>query len=114
MECSFEKQTKCDVLRRYLTSVPHVAGTEQDFWFAEWIKEHFINAGLDEVKTVPYNVLLSYPKPDASNTVSLVDNNGQIRFQSLERQPALGSPEEMSELVLQNFNAYSASGVVEV
>ena len=81
---------------------------------AEWIKEHFIDAGLDEVKIVPYNVLLSFPSPNASNTVSLVDNNGQIRFQTSGRQPALGSPEERSELILPNFNAYSASGVAEV
>lgn len=103
-----------ELLFRFLTSIPHVAGTEQDVLLAEWIKDHFIDAGLDEVKTVPYNVLLSYPTPGVPNVVSLIDNQGKLRFKTLGRQPALGSPEEMSEHIMLNFNAYSASGVAEV
>lgn len=98
---------------RYLTSTPHVAGTAQDLLQAEWMRDRFLEAGLDEAKTVPYDVLLSYPLPGVMNKVSLIDDNGRINYTTAGRQPPLGSPEEYSEDIMHNFNAFSASGVVE-
>lgn len=109
--------TVYNAINRYFSSVPHVAGTKYDLQQAEWVRDQFVAAGLDEVKLVPYDVLLSYPKPGVLNTVSLVDSKGSPTFTTLGRQQALGgaeSPEENSEDILSNFNAYSARGVVEV
>lgn len=91
-----------------------MAGTDQDKIQAEWIKERFLEAGLDEVKTVPYSVLLSYPEDGVINTVSLIDENQQVVNTTLGRQPQLGTPEDSYKQVLSNFNAYSGNGVVEV
>lgn len=110
-----EEQIVCFFFeKRYLTSVPHVAGTAQDMQQAQWMRDRFVDAGLDEVKVVPYEVLLSYPKRGMVNTVSLIDNEGRINFTTAGRQPPLGSSEEFSEEVMHNFNAYSANGVAEV
>jgi hypothetical protein len=100
---------------RHLTSVPHVAGTVRDREQAEWLRDRFLESGLDEAKTVPYEVLLSYPRSDGVvNRVSLIDGQGNVQFETVGRQTPLGSPEEFSDEVQVNFNAYSGSGVVEV
>ena len=100
---------------RHLTSVPHVAGTARDREQAEWLRDRFLESGLDEAKTVPYEVLLSYPRSDGVvNTVSLIDDQGNVLFETAGRQTPLGSPEESSPEVQVNFNAYSGNGVVEV
>ena len=100
---------------RHLTSVPHVAGTIRDREQAEWLKDRFLESGLDEAKTVPYEVLLSYPRSDGVvNTVSLIDDQGNVRFETAGRQTPLGSPEESSPEVQVNFNAYSGNGIKEV
>ncbi|XP_046656100.1 N-acetylated-alpha-linked acidic dipeptidase 2-like [Daphnia pulicaria] len=98
---------------RYLTSTPHVAGTAQDLLQAEWMRDRFLEAGLDEAKTIPYDVLLSYPRVGVMNKVSLIDEQGRINYTTAGRQPPLGSPEEFSDDILHNFNAFSANGVVE-
>lgn len=56
---------------RHLSSVPHLAGTPQDLEQAEWVRDRFLEAGLDETKIVPYEVLLSYPKKESPNKVCL-------------------------------------------
>lgn len=91
-----------------------MAGTAQDLIQAEWIRNRFLESGLDEAKIVPYDVLLSYPVAGALNTVSLVDSKGRINYTTSGRQPPLSSPEESSKDIMNNFNAYSASGIVEV
>jgi hypothetical protein len=91
-----------------------VAGTAQDLLQAEWMRDRFLEAGLDEAKTIPYDVLLSYPRVGVMNKVSLIDEQGRINYTTAGRQPPLGSPEEFSDDILHNFNAFSANGVVEV
>jgi hypothetical protein len=58
---------------------------------------------------------LSYPRSDGVvNTVSLIDGQGKVQFETAGRQQPLGSLEEFSDEVQLNFNAYSGTGVVEV
>ena len=101
-------------VNRHLTSVPHVAGTDQDLIQAEWVRDRFLEAGLDEAQTVPYDVLLSYPRPGVVNTVELIDETNRVNFTTQGRQPALGTPQVSYDKVFANFNAYSGKGVVEV
>ena len=91
-----------------------MAGTDQDLLQAEWVRDRFLEAGLDEAKTVHYDVLLSYPRPGVINTVELIDEMNQVNFTTLGRQPALGTPQDSYDKVLVNFNAYSGNGVAEV
>lgn len=99
---------------RYLSSVPNLAGTPQDLEVASWVRDRFIEGGLDEVQLVPYKVLLSYPDMSNPNQVSLLDSSGKVNFTTSGRQTPLFSSEEFSPLVQPNFNAYSANGTVEV
>ena len=100
---------------RNLTSVPHVAGTKWDKEQAEWVRDRFLEAGLDEAKTVPYEILLSYPSTEVVNQVSLLDNRGVVQFTTIGKQPAiLNNTEESSNDILFNFHGYSGHGVVEV
>ena len=100
-------------LNRYLTSVPHLARTEQDFEQAEWLRQNFEDFGLDQAVVVPYDVLLSYPDMAQPNKVYLM-LNGTANFTTKGTQDPLYAPEESSPLVAPNFNAYSGRGTVEV
>lgn len=101
--------------KRHLTSVPRLAGTIYDLQLAEWMRDRFLESGLDEAKTVPYDVLLSYPpsSDQEPNRVFLIDDRNQIRFSTAGRQPRLESHKDNTNIP-HNFNAYSANGVVEV
>ena len=99
---------------RNLTSVPHLAGTNQDFLTADWLRQKLIEFGFDTADLYPYNVLLSYPNMTEPNKVYLLDDSGQIRFKTSGRQTPLYSPEENSTFAVPNFNAYSGAGTVQV
>ena len=98
---------------RHLSSVPHLAGTAQDKEQAEWIKQNFLDFGLDDAVLVPYNVLLSYPNKTQANKVSLLNDTG-IWLETQAKQKPLYGEEEASDLIVSNFNAYSAPGIVQV
>ena len=99
---------------RVLASVPHMAGTDQDYDQAKVLKENFMTYGLDDAKVVPYEVLLSFPNMTVPNKVHLLDRNGAIIRSTSGLQTPLYSPEENSSFVAPNFNAYSGSGPAEV
>lgn len=99
--------------RRELSSVPHLAGTEQDLKQADEIRAKFLSFGLDRAFVVPYNVLLSYPNMTHPNKVHLLDGAGNANYSTSGRQTPLYAPEEASDQVAPNFNAYSATGTVE-
>lgn len=90
-----------------------MAGTPPDLEQAEWLRDRFLEYGLDKAIVVPYHVLLSYPDMEKPNQVYLVDNKGQLNFTTNGRQTPLWSPEEFSNQVPPNFNAYSGTGTVE-
>lgn len=101
-------------IHRHLSSVPNLAGTPQDLEVATWVRDRFMEGGLDEAHLVPYKILLSYPDKENPNRVSLLDSNGKVNFTTSGRQTPLFSAEEFSPLVQPNFNAYSANGTVQV
>ena len=54
---------------RYFTSVPHIGGSPAEKANAEYIRDKWLEQGLDSAKLIPYDVLLSYPNPDIPNKV---------------------------------------------
>ena len=56
---------------RSLSQSPHVAGTAEDDLTAEWIADEWRQQGLTDVRAVAYDVLLSYPLPEAPNMVGI-------------------------------------------
>lgn len=97
---------------RTLSSVPHIAGLEQDLRQAEWVRQKFIEYGLDKAEVIPYRVLLSYPDKELPNKVHILDSQGNAQFTTLGKQIPLFHPDEDSELVLPNFSAFSKPGTV--
>ena len=97
-----------------MSSVPHLAGTEQDYEQAKWLHDNFLQSGLDRVVIVPYQVLLSYPNMTQPNKVHLLDDKGVANFTTEGKQTPLSQPEEFSESAAPNFNAYSGkTGIIE-
>lgn len=102
-----------DTYLKELSSVPHLAGTAQDFIQADAIRAKFESFGLDRAFVVPYNVLLSYPNMTCPNKLYVLDAAGNVAFNTSGRQEPLFAPEEQSDQVAPNFNAYSATGTVQ-
>jgi N-acetylated-alpha-linked acidic dipeptidase len=60
---------------KFITSMPHVAGTPGDYMMAEYVKNSMLDAGIPEVSQFELEVFLNYPSErpvlkllDASNT----------------------------------------------
>ncbi|KAG8137012.1 putative N-acetylated-alpha-linked acidic dipeptidase 2 protein [Naja naja] len=76
--------------RKYtgLSTVPHVAGTEQNLRLAKQIQSQWKTFGLDTAELVHYDVLLSYPNQTTSNYISITDNGGKEIFNSSLFEPS--------------------------
>lgn len=90
---------------RFLTSEPHVAGSDRNKALAEWIRDRWLDYGLDDVSIVEHDVLLPWPE----------DVTIEIRPQSwkatLSEDPISGDPDTQKPVL--HYHAYSASGDVE-
>ena len=69
--------------------------------------------GLDSIETKTYNVLLSYPKQDDPNYVSIIAEDGTESDKS-QLQEKVINPEQNDPDVVDPFNAYSPPGQPEV
>ncbi|XP_070565293.1 N-acetylated-alpha-linked acidic dipeptidase 2-like [Ptychodera flava] len=96
---------------RYFTSDPHLAGTPMDLVQAEYVRDKWLEQGLDYADVVPYDVLLSYPR-GKENRVELIDNTGDVEFESAREEAILDESQRRDDIV-PPFIAYSAAGVVE-
>ncbi|XP_037347950.1 N-acetylated-alpha-linked acidic dipeptidase 2 isoform X2 [Talpa occidentalis] len=97
---------------RSFTKLPHLAGTEQNFLLAKKIQSQWEEFGLDAVKLVHYDVLLSYPNETNPNYVSAVDAQGLEIFKTSGLEAAPGGYENVTNIV-PPYNAFSAQGTPE-
>ncbi|CAH1266289.1 NAALAD2 [Branchiostoma lanceolatum] len=99
---------------RKLTEKPHLAGTEGSYALAEYVRQTWLEQGLDTAHVAPYHVLLSYPDPDKPSYVALLDSNDDEMFRTAPREPSLDlDPPANISSVVPPFAAYSPSGIVE-
>ncbi len=91
---------------RYITSEPHLAGTEAAHRLAEWLRDQYQSFGFD-AKIVTYNAWIGLP---AEVRIDLVAP-GRKRLGSRE-QPYSGDKDTYNPHVPIGFNAYSPSGDV--
>jgi N-acetylated-alpha-linked acidic dipeptidase len=90
---------------RFLTAEPHMAGTPRDRQLAEWTRDQWRAAGLDDVAIVEHDVLLPYP----GDTV--VETLGEHPWRAtLHEDPT--DEEGGADGVPIAFHAYGASGDV--
>ena len=95
---------------RRLTEKPHIAGEQADFDLVTYLKKTLKDYGLDSVRTAPYDVLLSYPDQDHPNSVQLLNDSGQVVFDSLSAESNITHQQG----VVPPFNAYSPARQQEV
>jgi len=91
-----------------------LAGTAQDFEQADLMRQKFLEFGLDDAYIVPYEVLLSYPNWTVPNKIYVLDETGEVQYNTSGRQEPLYTEEESSPLAAPNFNAFSGTGTAEV
>jgi len=93
---------------KYITSKPHVAGTQGDLDMAHYVQERFIKAGIKDAVIDPQEVLLAYP---VSRSLSLIDEAGHpvVRAGLSEH---IVDKDATSDTWWRNhtFNGYSPSG----
>ena len=63
---------------RYLSSIPHLAGTPGDKKSAEYVEEQWRQQGLDVVQKTNYNILLDYPDETKYNTIQIRNSNDEV------------------------------------
>ncbi|RUS84604.1 hypothetical protein EGW08_007631 [Elysia chlorotica] len=96
-----------DILR-ILSKKPHIAGRQGDFDLVKYVQTLFRDHGL-EVKTTPYDVLLSYPNDQVANSVRILDASGEIVYDSVTNESDISHLEG----VVPPFNAYAPARKVE-
>ncbi len=61
-----------DIMRQHLqilSEVPHLAGQNRDEFLTEYIRQQWVDFGLEEVSVQGYETLLSFPDKDHPNLV---------------------------------------------
>lgn len=101
------KPENCKRYLRYLTEEPHMAGTEENYQLALYVRDKFKEFGLDEAELAEYQVLLSYPK---EIVVEMVEPKVYKAILREEGYPQ--DKDSYDSRVSIGFNAYSASGEV--
>ena len=80
---------------RFLTSEPHVAGSDRNKALAEWVRDRWIDYGIDDVTIVEHEVLLPWPEdvavemPAQSWKATLYEDPDSRRSRHAEARAAL-------------------------
>jgi len=91
---------------RYLTSRPHMAGTEASHQIAEWLRDQYQSYGFD-AQIVSYTAWLPEPRD-----VELELVKPQTRALATPEAPYDGDPDTYDPRAVRAFNTYSPSGEV--
>jgi len=102
---SLPEPENCRKHLRFLTEEPHIAGTEENYKLAQYVRDKFKEFGLDEAELVEYKVLLSYPKEIVVEMVEPEHYKATLREEGYSRDK-----DSYDSRVSCGFNAYSASG----
>uniref|UniRef100_T1JDS1 Peptidase M28 domain-containing protein n=1 Tax=Strigamia maritima TaxID=126957 RepID=T1JDS1_STRMM len=96
-----------------LTKRPHVAGTNESLAVAKYIKQTWIDQGLDSVYMAEYQVLLSYPGSEKANFIEIISPmHGQTVFINFTSLPREQDKPFVDKKFPDAFNAYSPPGDV--
>ncbi len=114
-------------LLKDLTALPHLAGGDQDYILANYVKDKFMEYGLDHAEVMEilldprhlqcllfqlkdYEVLLDYPDSDNPNLVQLINTTtGDVIFESEFREQGIDAAPNFVD----SYLAYSPNDVVE-
>lgn len=114
-----QREIKAENIRtnlRKVTRRPHLAGTPQDLESAEYLRDLWLEQGLDSAKLYPYDVLLQHPPTTEGkeNRVELISegNENNPVFRSTRRPDTFGEKDLQQEDISLPYHAYSANGDV--
>jgi len=102
----------------FLTAEPHVAGSPRDRVLAEWMRDRWREAGLEQVEIVEHEVLLPYAIDEVVEMIggskrtrpTERTSNGKTTWRaSLREEPVRGDPSTTRDAGIP-YHAYSASG----
>jgi len=91
---------------RYLTSQPHMAGTEASRQIAEWLRDQYRSFGF-EADLVTYSVWLAQPREVSLELIAPVK-----KTLATPEQPVEGDKDSSDPRAVMAFNTYSPSGEV--
>ncbi|KAL2028469.1 hypothetical protein VTO58DRAFT_109499 [Aureobasidium pullulans] len=94
----------------YITSYDHVAGTEGDFFLAEWVQDNWRAHNLDDVRMHEYFVYMNYPESDGRN-VEIVSPPDRRWTALLEEESVFKDSGREKQQTL-NWHGYSKQGNV--
>ena len=113
-EMAIEKQyrsltspTEIAKFHRYLTSEPHMAGSERNNELARWVADQWKQQGLEDVTIHEYDVLHSNPREISLEMVAPAEYHAILREAPYEVDPDTKNPAASGA-----FLGYSASGEV--
>jgi N-acetylated-alpha-linked acidic dipeptidase len=96
----------------FLTAEPHVAGSPRDRALAEWVRDRWREAGLEQVEIVEHEVLLPYATDVEVELIAGSERNRPATSRwhaSLKEEPVPGDPATSRDIGVP-YHAYSASG----
>ncbi|CAJ0576275.1 unnamed protein product, partial [Mesorhabditis spiculigera] len=96
---------------RVFTKEPHVAGSENNKRVAHAIHDLWKTIGLEDVRLVPYEVLLSYPDWDKPNKV-FIKKGTETVFESKGISPVIIPDEQGAKYAGHQWVAWAAPGIV--
>ena len=73
----------------------------------------WLDQGLDHVSMHQYEVLLSYADKDDPSLIYLLDDMDRVQYTTQAEEP-VKTPDQNQSDIVPPFNAYSASGSVQV
>ncbi|KAH0023390.1 N-acetylated-alpha-linked acidic dipeptidase 2, partial [Aureobasidium melanogenum] len=94
----------------YITSYDHVAGTEGDFFLAEWVQDNWRAQHLDDVRMHEYFVYMNYPESDGRN-VEIVSPPDR-RWTALLEEESVFKDSGREKQQTFNWHGYSKNGNV--
>src|SRR5262249_50296061 len=90
---------------QFLTEQPHLAGSDRNRQLAEWVRDRWIEYGLEDVRIEEHEVLLPWP---VDLSVEMTEPQPwKARF---TEDPIPGDPSTTTPVL--HYNAYSKSGEV--
>jgi N-acetylated-alpha-linked acidic dipeptidase len=92
---------------RFLAGEPHIAGSARDHALAEWTRDEFAKAGLEQIEIVEHQVLLPWPQE------VVVEMTAPKPWRaSMREDPIAGDEYTQAESLGLPYHAYSASGEI--
>lgn len=84
---------------------------DRDLELTTWIRDQWLDFGVDTVDIVNYDLYLSWPNQTNPNKVYLVDDEGTVQFTSRHKEDEVRDGDDHPDFV-HAFNGYAPAGDV--